>query len=113
MILKMKIKKVKEEDVDKEEEVEEEVEGELEEEEDDDDKKLPDKDLMLDLIGIIEDKNKKEKKEDKEEPVEIELKDHNIKDDNTKKIVVDVPEEVEQSGGNIKKIKLDQHYNFF
>lgn len=82
------------------------IEVELEEEEKDDDKKLPEKDLMLDLIGIIEDKNKKEKKE---EPVEIELKETN----NTKKIVVDVSEDIEQSGGNLKKIKLDQHYNFF
>ena len=105
------------EDEDKEaEEVKEKVEEEEdkieegeEEEKDDDDKKLPDKDLMLDLIGIIEDKNKKEKKEDKEEPVEMEIKETN----NTKKIMVDVPEDVEQSGGNIKKIKLDQHYNFF
>ena len=91
-----------------EDEVEEAEEAEEDEEKDDDDKKLPDKDLMLDLIGIIEDKNKKEKKEDKEESVEIELK-----QDNTKKIVVDTPEDIEQSGGNIKKIKLDQHYNFF
>ena len=68
---------------------------------------------MLDLIGIIEEKNKKEKKGDKEEPIEIELKDDNIKDDNTKKIVVDLPEDIEQNGGNVKKIKLDQHYNFF
>ena len=104
------VEEIKEEEEDKGDK-DEEVEGdevEEEEEKDDDDKKLPEKDLMLDLIGIIEEKNKKEKKEDKEELVEIELK-----NDNTKKIVVNIPEEIEQSGGNVKKIKLDQHYNFF
>ena len=89
-------------------EIKDEVEVEVDEEKGDEDKKLPDKDLMLDLIGFIEEKNNKDKKKDKEESVEID-----IRDDNTKKIVVDTPEEIEQSGGNIKKIKLDQHYNFF
>jgi hypothetical protein len=88
--------------------VEEKEDDEGEEEKEKEDKKLPDKDLMLDLIGIIEEKNKKEEMKDKEEPVEIE-----IKDNNTKKIVVDSPENIEQNGGNFKKIKLDQHYNFF
>ena len=110
-------------DSDDAEELEDEDEGEEvdeEEEKKDEDKgkevdedKKDEENLMLDLIGIIEEKNKKEKKEDKEEPVEIELKGDNIKDDNTKKIVVDVQEDIEQSGGDIKKIKLDQHYNFF
>ena len=94
-------------EVDKEEEVEEEEEKEDDDEEEKgkEDKKLPDKDLMLDLIGIIEEKNKKGKK-GQEESIEL-------KNDNTKKIVVDSPENIEQNGGNFKKIKLDQHYNFF
>lgn len=105
--LEVEAEGVKEEEGSKEEEAEEEGSKE-EEEKDDDNKKLPEKDLMLDLIGFIEDKNKKEEKKNKEKPVEIELKDNN-----TKNIVVDVPEDIEQNGGNVKKIKLDQHYNFF
>ena len=99
------VKKDVEVEEDKVEEEEGEGEGEVEDE--CDDKKLNDN-LMLDLIGIIEEKNKKDKKEDKEEPVEI-----NIKEDNSKKIVLDIPDNMEQSGGNVKRIKLDQHYNFF
>ena len=61
--------------------------------------KMPQKDLMLDLINIIEDKKKLNKKS-KEQSVEI----------------TGVGEGVNitgQQGGEFKRIKLDQHYNFF
>lgn len=96
------------------------------EDKEDDKEKLPEQDLMLDLINIIEEKNKKEKKEDKEKSVEIKIDDDNDKDKDkdenideknkigkeVKKIEieVDVPE---QTAGSVKRIKLDQHYNFF
>ena len=110
------------EDTDKEEEVEvdegeedekvvdEEEEDEEKDEEDKKDKDSQEKDLMLDLIGIIEDKNKKSKKAEQEKSVELE------NDNKVKKIVVENSEgnnSEEQSGGNFKRIKLDQHYNFF
>tara|TARA_B110000259_G_scaffold184984_1_gene233114 strand:- start:527 stop:1120 length:594 start_codon:yes stop_codon:yes gene_type:complete len=61
--------------------------------------KMPQKDLMLDLINIIEEKKKLNKKS-KEQSVEI----------------TGVGEGVNitgQQGGEFKRIKLDQHYNFF
>jgi len=61
--------------------------------------KTPEKELMLDLINIIEKKNKNGKKEEKEQSVEI--------------TELNVNNQDEQQGGNIKKIKLDHHYNFF
>ena len=67
----------------------------------DESNKIPEKDLMLDLINIIEEKNKKINKVDKEQPVEITGS-------------VDVENKLEdQQGGEFKRIKLDQHYNFF
>jgi hypothetical protein len=63
--------------------------------------KIPEKDLMLDLINIIEDKNKKVNKGEKEQSVEITGD-------------ADVENKLEdQQGGEFKRIKLDQHYNFF
>ena len=67
----------------------------------DESNKIPEKDLMLDLIKIIEEKNKKINKVDKEQPVEITGS-------------VDVENKLEdQQGGEFKRIKLDHHYNFF
>jgi hypothetical protein len=67
----------------------------------DESNKIPEKDLMLDLIKIIEEKNKKINKVDKEQSVEITGS-------------VDVENKLEdQQGGEFKRIKLDHHYNFF
>ena len=67
----------------------------------DESNKIPEKDLMLDLIRIIEDKNKKVNKGEKEQSVEITGD-------------ADVENKLEdQQGGEFKRIKLDQHYNFF
>jgi hypothetical protein len=67
----------------------------------DESNKIPEKDLMLDLIKIIEDKNKKVNKGEKEQSVEITGD-------------ADVENKLEdQQGGEFKRIKLDQHYNFF
>jgi hypothetical protein len=63
--------------------------------------KIPEKDLMLDLINIIEDKNKKVNEGEKEQSVEITGD-------------ADVENKLEdQQGGEFKRIKLDHHYNFF
>ena len=67
----------------------------------DESNKIPEKDLMLDLIRIIEDKNKKVNKGEKEQSVEITGD-------------ADVENKLEdQQGGEFKRIKLDHHYNFF
>ena len=67
----------------------------------DESNKIPEKDLMLDLIKIIEDKNKKVNKGEKEQSVEITGD-------------ADVENKLEdQQGGEFKRIKLDHHYNFF
>ena len=67
----------------------------------DESNKIPEKDLMLDLINIIEDKNKKVNKGEKEQSVEITGD-------------ADVENKLEdQQGGEFKRIKLDHHYNFF
>jgi len=65
----------------------------------DESNKIPEKDLMLDLINIIEKKNKNGKKEEKEQSVEI--------------TELNVNNQDEQQGGEFKRIKLDHHYNFF
>ena len=114
-------------DEDIKDEVEEKDEDEVEEkDEDEDEVELPKEDLMLDLINIIEQKNKEKKIEDKEQSVEIDIdndnniqdNDNNIQDKNNNnkdkfnkiEIKVDVPE---QTAGAVKRIKLNQHYNFF
>ena len=61
--------------------------------------KMPQKDLMLDLINIIEEKKKLNKKS-KEQSVEITG-------------VAGGVNITGQQGGEFKRIKLDQHYNFF
>ena len=61
--------------------------------------KMPQKDLMLDLINIIEEKKKLNKKS-KEQSVEITG-------------VGGGANITGQQGGEFKRIKLDQHYNFF
>ena len=67
----------------------------------DESNKIPEKDLMLDLIRIIEDKNKKVNKGEKEQSVEITG-------------AADLENKLEdQQGGEFKRIKLDHHYNFF
>ena len=63
--------------------------------------KIPEKDLMLDLINIIEEKNKKVNKDVKEQSVEITGAGGF---ENQKNV---------QQGGEFKRIKLDHHYNFF
>ena len=67
----------------------------------DESNKIPEKDLMLDLINIIEEKNKKVNKDVKEQSVEI-----------TGAGGVENQKNVQQ-GGEFKRIKLDHHYNFF
>ena len=61
--------------------------------------KMPQKDLMLDLINIIEEKKKLNKKS-KEQSVEITGVGGGVNITG-------------QQGGEFKRIKLDQHYNFF
>ena len=65
----------------------------------DESNKIPEKDLMLDLINIIEEKKKLNKKS-KEQSVEITGVGGGVNITG-------------QQGGEFKRIKLDQHYNFF
>jgi hypothetical protein len=117
-------------ELDEEEEVEEGVEEEVEEgveeevEDDKDKKELPEEHLMLDLMNVIEEKNKKENKVDKEKSVEIEMNNDKVdvkvdkeidvkeKDDKVD-VKVDKVDVSQQEGGSVKRIILDQHYNFF
>ena len=129
----IQIPDVKEDDVkEKDEELlqfklDEDIKDEVEEK-DEDEVELPKEDLMLDLINIIEQKNKEKKIEDKEQSVEIDIdndnniqdNDNNIQDKNNNnkdkfkkiEIKVDVPEQTAGAGA-VKRIKLNQHYNFF
>jgi hypothetical protein len=77
---------------DKEEDKEDDKEGDKGSEEK---KQIPD-DLLLDVMKMVE---KKEKGEIKKE----------------KHVNITIPDEpkIEQEGGSVKRIKLDQHYNFF
>ena len=89
-----------EEIVNEDEEIDK-VDKEIDKEIDKDDAplKMPQKDLMLDLINIIEEKKKLNKKS-KEQSVEITG-------------VAGGVNITGQQGGEFKRIKLDQHYNFF
>tara|TARA_B110000483_G_scaffold37090_1_gene45574 strand:- start:1391 stop:1996 length:606 start_codon:yes stop_codon:yes gene_type:complete len=89
-----------EEIVNEDEEIDK-VDKEIDKEIDKDDAplKMPQKDLMLDLINIIEEKKKLNKKS-KEQSVEITGVGGGVNITG-------------QQGGEFKRIKLDQHYNFF
>lgn len=80
---------------DNEEDKDDDKEDDKESDKEDDKKQIPD-DLLLDVMKMVEGKEKGEIK--KEERVNITIPDES---------------NVDQEGGSVKRIKLDQHYNFF
>ena len=67
----------------------------VDKEEDEEKKQIPD-DLLLDVMKMVKEKEKGEIEKEK-------------------RVNITIPDEpkVEQGGGSVKRIKLDQHYNFF
>jgi len=87
--------KEKEKEEDKDDDKEDDKEEDKENDKGDGKKQIPD-DLLLDVMKMVEKKEKGEIK--KEEHVNITIPDES---------------NVDQEGGSVKRIKLDQHYNFF
>ena len=86
---------IDESDDDKDNDKKEKDKQENDKEEDEEKKQIPD-DLLLDVMKMVKEKEKGEIEKEK-------------------RVNITIPDEpkVEQGGGSVKRIKLDQHYNFF